>query len=44
MWYLPLRVTLEVKRTRTSSSLIIRVQFIYQERGTGESPFLAPET
>ncbi|PWV86664.1 hypothetical protein DEV92_11556 [Phyllobacterium myrsinacearum] len=27
MWYLPLSITLEVKRTRTSWTLVIRVQF-----------------
>ncbi|MBA8876662.1 hypothetical protein FHW16_000344 [Phyllobacterium myrsinacearum] len=28
MWYLPLSITLEMKRTRTSWSLVIRVRFI----------------
>ncbi len=27
MWYLPLSITLEVKKTRSSWSLILRVQF-----------------
>jgi hypothetical protein len=27
MWHLPIRITLEVKRTRTSWSIAIRVQF-----------------
>ncbi len=29
VWYLPLSITLEVKRTRTSWQLTIRVQFTY---------------
>ncbi len=29
MWQLPVRITLEVKRTRTSWQLIVRVQFIF---------------
>jgi hypothetical protein len=28
MWYLPLSITLEVKKTRTSWHLVIRVHFI----------------
>lgn len=28
MWYLPLSITLEMKRTRTSLQLTIRIQFI----------------
>ncbi|TDQ35900.1 hypothetical protein DEV91_101383 [Phyllobacterium brassicacearum] len=28
MWFLPLRVTLEMKKTRTSWQLVIRVHFI----------------
>ncbi len=27
MWYLPLSITLEMKKTRSSWSLILRVQF-----------------
>ena len=27
MWYLPLSVTLEVKKTRTSWSLVVRISF-----------------
>jgi hypothetical protein len=29
MWQLPVRITLEVKRTRTSWQLIVRIQFIF---------------
>jgi hypothetical protein len=29
MWRLPLRITLEVKRMRTSWQLIVRIQFDY---------------
>ncbi|PWV86663.1 hypothetical protein DEV92_11555 [Phyllobacterium myrsinacearum] len=28
MWYLPLSITLEMKKTRSSWSLILRVHFI----------------
>jgi hypothetical protein len=29
MWHWPIRITLEVKRNRTSWLLIVRIQFIY---------------
>ncbi|SDP04159.1 hypothetical protein SAMN05443582_103238 [Phyllobacterium sp. OV277] len=29
MWYLPLSITLEMKKTRTSWQLVIRVNFIF---------------
>lgn len=33
MWFLPLRITLELKKTRTSWTLTIRVLFNSQENG-----------
>jgi hypothetical protein len=40
MWYLPLSFTLEMKKTRTSWYLVIRVHFIHQEREGGRKLIL----
>lgn len=42
MWFLPLRITLELKKTRTSWTLTIRVFFNNRKQETGESLSLTP--
>lgn len=37
MWYLPLSITLEMKKTKTGWQVTHRVHFIHQEREGGAS-------